>query len=712
MTSQTPLSFAAFHPGRSISAEDVQRLIGRLSKPDSARPLVFETWASAAGPEHLVGRAKEDTTAVRLMLESHLPGSSTSQAVRPDAPETVLRLTLRGDLPLAEKAEEATLVSLYAALRGLRKGESLGLQIAVGGGRLPAWTQPKINDPTQSMLGALLSGERPASSDLQRRIAAHRSEPRLDVTVRLGVTAGHPERRRELLERLLGALKTLESPGTQLKYVRESRKAWETASLGWAPLTLGAPQLTPLFGWPLEGLSLPGLASIHPLLLPSPAKLPKEGATFADATAPGKSGPVRLSVEARAQHVVITGATGSGKSTVFSHLVLDDIAEGRPALLVDPKHQLVDHILERAPKEAAGRIVVIDAASASPVGVNPLDVGDRDPDVVVDGILAVFKEVFADGWGPRTEDLLHAGLLTLAASGNVRGKPHTLLDLPSLLSSDSYRRSVVGAVKDDPTLSSFWAVFDGLSPAHRASVVAAPLNKLRKYVLRKNVAAVLGQSEPRFRLRDLFKENKVVLVPLNDALLGPGAAQLLGGLIVAEAWLATMERASETNPLERPGAIYIDEVQRYLHLPTSIEDALATSRSYGVAWHVAFQGRSQVPRSFALAIELNARNKLTFAASPTDARELGKSHGDLVAEDFMALAPYELYVDLVSGGAPAGWFSARSLPPQPTRGHEAFIREANDREFGLIVEEKEPNAHETSVQLDLPLTNQRRRQQL
>lgn len=241
---------------------------------------------------------------------------------------------------------------------------------------------------------------------------------------------------------------------------------------------------------------------------------------------------------------------------VFASLIAQDIAAGRPLVLVDPKRQLVDFISERVPPELADRIVIIDAADENPVGFNPLDGVGRNKDVVVDGILSAFKAVFEDGWGPRTEDLLHAGLLSLATAGEARGEPYTLLDLPRLLTDAPFRRSVIGAIAGDQTLASFWAGFEELSPGARAQIIAAPMNKLRKFVLRKNLAAVLGQARPRFRLRDVFRDGKAVLVPLNDALLGPGAAQLLGSLVVAELWMATLERAAETKPLDRPAAIY------------------------------------------------------------------------------------------------------------------------------------------------------------
>lgn len=706
---RNPLKFTRLHPAAEITSADVARFIARLATPDSPRPLAFETWATKQDVTHFVGRDGADATAVRMLLQTQLPGALLERSPRPSAPTTSMRLLVRlASMPLAEANLANTLHSIYGAFKLVRGDESLAVQIVVGAGHRPARTPSKVPDPAQSFLGSIIAGPQQAGAETQRRIAKHRAEPRLSVTIRLGVTATAAPRRRELLTALLGAVKQLESPGSRVDFVREAPSRWHHAGMGWAPLEVTPAQLTPLFCWPVDGLILPGLPGPHPKLLSPPTGLPKDGAEFAITSAPGPQLPVKLAPTARLQHLVVSGGTGSGKSTVLARLCLDDIANHRPALLIDPKRQLVDDIIRRAPKEAAGTIVVIDAAEPDPVGFNPLDLGDRDADVVVDGILAVLKNVFAEGWGPRTEDLMHAGLLTLARVGKEKGTPHTLLDLPRIISDAAFRRGLVGYVADDPVLAEFWATFDALSPAHRASIVAAPMNKLRKYMLRKNVTAVLGQSEPRFRLRDIFKEQKVVLVPLNDALLGPGAAQLLGGLIVAEAWLATLERAGEANPTERPGAIYIDEVQRFLHLPTSVEDALATSRSYGVAWHLALQGRSQISKQFALALELNARNKLTFAASPNDARELARSSRHLSAEDFQALKPFELYADLVVDGAPAGWFSARSLPPLPLGTSEQLIRASNTEHFGRRQSPATPSGPEPTPSAPV-LGNQRKR---
>lgn len=226
----------------------------------------------------------------------------------------------------------------------------------------------------------------------------------------------------------------------------------------------------------------------------------------------------------------------------------------------------------------------------------------------------------------------------------------------------------------------------------RLPASTCPLNKLRKLVLRKPLVRVLGQSRPRFRLRDVFREKKTLLVPLNDALLGPGAAKLLGSLIVAELYLATLERAAEKDPTKRPGMVFVDEVQNYLHLPTSIDDALAVSRSYGVAWHLAHQHRGQLPPAMRGGLDANARTKLCFALPAADARDLAKQAPQLTAEDFQGLGQYEIYAHLMAGGRPAGWCSARTLPPLPTTGLAEQIRKTSRRLYGQHV--SEPDAAE------------------
>jgi len=677
--------FARLHLPTPLEAAQVERLLARLMTSDTPRPLVFETRATDTGVTYLVGSEDPAMMRVRRLIENLVPGARLGKLVKRDHVAAAGRLTVStASLPLDADAGLRVTHAIYTALTSRRAKETLVLHVVLGRGHRPQTIPAQVANPTRlNLWDALTHGSAPAPADLRRRMADRAGKRRLDVTVRIGVIAPTPRRREVLAGELFGALQGLEAPGVRLGAVREAGPRLDNGAPARAPLRLSSPELLPLLGWPVGQDHLPGLPDTHPRLIPEPAALPSTVSVFATSTAPGTERPIGLLPEARLQHMVVTGPTGSGKSVgIFAPLILSDIAARRACVVIDPKRQLTDYIVDHAPASASGQIVILDAADPDPVGFNPLDTHGRNADVVVDGILAAFKAVFTDGWGPRTEDLLHAGLLTLARSGEGRDEPHTLLDLPRLLTDASFRRTTVGAVADDPTLSSFWAAFDEMGPSARAAVIAAPMNKLRKYVLRKNLAAVLGQSRPTFRLRDVFRDGKTVLVPLNDALLGPGAAQLLGSLVVAEVWMATLERAAEKNPTGRPGMVFVDEVQQFLNLPTSIADALATSRSYGVGWHVAHQFRGQLAPPMRAAFDANARNKIVFAVGPDDARDFARMSQALDADDFQSLAPYEVYANLVDRHAPAGWFSARTIEPEADAGHGEAIRDASRSIYG------------------------------
>lgn len=680
-----PFVFTRLYLPRPIEADVVAQLITRLMGTDVPRPLTLEVHASSDSITWLLGCAPTAIQRLKRLLSGYAPGIRFGASVRADV-ATVSRITAHpGGLPLAEVDPEQVVASIFDALAARRGSEHIALQLVLGRTHHPKQLSQAVVDPLQPLTGRLLDGVRPAPADVRRRLHDHAARAALEVTLRVGISAETVRRRHALTWELFGAFQPLESPGVRLTLVHDTVARWKQGSSSRTTLRLGAAELTPLIGWPLGERDYAGVQGVHPRLLPVPEIVSPTHSVFAVGTAPGPERPVGIDPASRLQHLVATGPTGSGKSTVLEHLILSDIAAGRACVVIEPKRQLIDSILDRAPADAAERIVVLDAADTDAVvGFNPLDVGDRDPDAVVDGILAALAAVFEDGWGPRTEYLIQGSLLSLARAGQVAPEPFTLIDLPRLLTDARFRRPIVAAVQDDPTLAAFWAEFEEMRPGQRAAAIAAPLNKLRKIVLRKHLVAVLGQPRPRFRLRDVFRERKTILVPLNDALLGTGAATLLGSLIVAELWMATLERAAEKNPTKRPAMVFVDEVQRYLHLPTPISDMLATSRSYGVAWHLAHQYRAQLPPAMRAAFDTNARSKFCFALQADDARDVAKQAPQLTADDFLTLPRYEIYAHLIAGGVPAGWCSARTLPPASVVGARDRILQGSRNRYGAV----------------------------
>lgn len=232
-----------------------------------------------------------------------------------------------------------------------------------------------------------------------------------------------------------------------------------------------------------------------------------------------------------------------------------------------------------------------------------------------------------------------------------------------------------------------------MSAEQRAQVIAPVMNKLRQFLLRPALRAVLGQSEPLFNLNDLFAKRRIVLVSLNKGLIGSEGARLLGSLVVSQLWPLTLARAAIAPERRHVVNVFIDEVQDYLALPTDLADALSQARGLGVGFTIAHQYRKQLPIALRAGVDANARNRIVFGLNADDASEIAKQAPELVTQDFIRLPRFGTYLNLMVDGHSTGWFSARTLParaattdPIEARAHSAAIygRDAHEVETEVL----------------------------
>lgn len=675
------LQFARLHLPRPLDTDAVLALFNRLAADRQMTQLVLEVRSEGAHVRYLLGARPVDMARLDRLLGHFLPGylleDDPAWHRARSSVRSAMRLRVRPSyLPLDMEAPEAVSKAVLSALAiPLAEGEALVVQVVLGSRILPSVLPAEFPDPSLPLVRRVMSGTRPAGAELRARLRKRVEHPGFMATVRVASAAATQQRRTNLLMGVLSGLTVAQGPGTRIRLVGDRAAHVNRARRPWLwPLKLSVPELIGLLGWPLGDEELPGLPPLHPKPLRAAPHVHQGERVFAQSAAPGDDRLVGIAPNDQTFHGVAYGPSGSGKTNVLLHLILADIAAGRPVVVLDPKRQLVDDVLARVPADQVDRIIELNAADTTPVGFNPLDTTGRDPDVVVDGILAVFESVFADGYGPRTADIFSVSLRTLAR-GSRPGQPATLVDLPRLFTDPVFRRPYVGRVQGDLALAQFWAGWDEQGSAAQAAVLAAPMNKLRQFLLRPAVVRMLDQREGRFRLRDVFKTNKVVLVPLNEGLVGSGAASLLGGLIIAEVWQAVQERASEPGAHLRPGVVYVDEAPRFVHFPTSLADALAISRSLSVGWFLAAQFRHQFPQELRTAVDINARSKIAFATEYDDARDLAtKLAPNLTPQDFMALPRFHAYANLVADGAPSGWALVRTLSPPPATGNFETVR--------------------------------------
>jgi hypothetical protein len=209
------------------------------------------------------------------------------------------------------------------------------------------------------------------------------------------------------------------------------------------------------------------------------------------------------------------------------------------------------------------------------------------------------------------------------------------------------------------------------------------MNKLRAFLLRPFVQHAIAAGPSTFNLADVL-DGGIGLVRLPRGVLGDETARLLGSFVVAKAWQAACHRISISENKRRDAALYLDECHNFLTLPYPLEDMLAEARGYRLGMVLAHQNLAQLPSDLREGISANARSKITFNASPEDARDLERHMSPtLTAHDLSHLGAYQAAARLVTTGANAPAFTLRTTPlPPPIRGRATAVRRSSRATFG------------------------------
>ncbi|GCD40806.1 type IV secretory system conjugative DNA transfer family protein [Streptomyces paromomycinus] len=667
-------------------------------------------WVPGSTPPDTVERAVEAAwPGARTRARPAAPPHPTAapSGYRRYAAGGELRLARSDALPLRTDFTTDPLRALLGAPTGLSDGEEAVVQVlarpATGrrvartrraarhlqaghathplGRLLDALTPAQPSRPRPRPAGAALDHQTALAASVQdRAITAKLRGPLYETCLRYILTASVPaavgaEERRQVQARLhvqARALAAAFAIFTEHNHYHSIRSHRLLPRLTQRRLTRGqllsTPELAAVAHLPWD-VAAPGLERAPAKAVPPPPGTPAtgEGIKLLGVSDTGPPRSVGLHVTDTRHHIHILGATGAGKSELIARLALSDADAGRGLLVIDPKGDLVTDLLPRLPAHRAATTILFDADSLAPPPVlNPLD--HREAARSVDHVVSVFARIYAASWGPRTDDILRAALLTLHAQP---GTP-LLTDLPRLLADPAFRRRATAQVRD-PVLRGFWAWYGQLSDPARAQITAPLLNKLRGLLLRPFVRAVLADG-PSTVSMDTVLDGGICLVRIPQSTLGADTAHLIGSLTVAAAWQAATRRTRHP-PGQRPdAALYLDEAHHFLHLPYPLEMLLAEARGYHLSLTLAHQYLSQLPHDLEEAISTNARTKVFFNVSPEDAHHLARHTLPRLNEyDLSHLGRFQAVVRPVLYGAEAPAFTLRTEPLPPPRSDHARI---------------------------------------
>ena len=584
---------------------------------------------------------------------------------------------------------ESMVRSFLSISSNLDKNEEVSLQLVVGKSRAPSPIPKNLPNLSSTWFQRLTSNIPPLSPESQKLMKEKLHYATFQTVIRLGIVTPEKARQITLLNQAMASLRIIESNGASFRFKKINTKEIDDAEMPWSPQThLSALELASLLMLPAGEADMPTFPC-HPktIIPPIAYSIPEKKylRTFGN-TMESTARPLHIPLQNALMHTQICAPTGAGKSVVITNLALQDIEAGRSVVVVDAKQDTITQILERIPEKRDRDVIVLDPSSTRLVGVNIFNLVQHgiSPELVTDMLLNIFEKLFPDNFGIRSRDVLLAGISTLAKTPN-----SNLAMLPTLLTNKAFRQRILQNIEDPLGLESFWNYYENLSDAECQQLIAPSLNKLRQLFNRPSMRAILGQSNPKFSLMDIFTSRKVVLINLNKGVLGTESARLLGSIITASLHALTLRRAQIPPEKRHPVMIYIDEFSAYISVAEDFEESLAMARSLGVGYTLAHQTLSQLPTSLKFAIEANCKSKIIFGLGMSDAREIARQTTELSAEDLHTLPPYQVYARVPMFANHYKWISGRTnpLPPASRNGAKLFL--SSLLKYGTPLEEVE-----------------------
>jgi len=693
--------------GVDVSESAVWGVLGCISGLPTRSQVVLELVGDADGIRHYLHAEPGTIGILRAHLRGLLPGARL-EPVKPGEPRVwraAARVRWGGRHPLLRSDRSGeTAAALLGALSGLHGGERVMVRWTLRPARGPYLSERQSGSQAHNP-GPLgwLWGEQPINPAHLHALRSKYSGPVLMARAVVAVAAGSEGRGVNLLTRVVAVLRA--RTGLRgLPVVRFCRSSGVQRFLERVPLSggnrLSPAELVGMVGWPIDAPRVPGLVlGVAPQLMPPPG-LPRQGArVLAYSTWPGmERRALAQPLLGTLSHMVAAGPSGVGKSALLAGAVAQDLAAGRGCLVLDGKGDLAVEILRLVPERRLGEVIVLDPGRQGPVpGLRVF--GGGDPELSGDLVLGMFRSIFIDSWGVRSDKWLRAALVTLAYDGTA-----TLADLPFLFASDAYRHRLAGRLHD-PLLKAVWAEFEALSPEGRAQQLGSPLTKVNELVGRRVVRSVLAQPEPKWDMREVLRRGQVVIVLLSPGVIGSPASRLLAALVIHELFQAVQARAQVPAAKRRPFNVYVDEPKVFTDIPLPLDSLFELARGLGVGLTLSAQSITQLPADLARSALTNAATLVAFRQNADDAKLLARELPGVTPEELQALGRFEIAARIGLGlGDVSPPVTGRTVaPPEPISDPEAVRRESAAR-YGRRPEEVDALLLERHGLSDQPTT--------
>lgn len=305
-------------------------------------------------------------------------------------------------------------------------------------------------------------------------------------------------------------------------------------------------------------------------------------------------------------HTGIFGEVGSGKSTVATLMINQNINRGEGFLVLDPHGSLAQDALRMVPESERDRVVYISLDSVPRWGrtvkINPLEVKDgAEMYVVAMNLVNALRNIYRDSWGPQLETLLRNG-----ANALVEIEGSTLRDLVKIMTDERMRAVYLNKVANRD-VKHFWSVL--FPQQYQKDAGRSAYNKLDKILSTPQVAAMLDTPQSTIDFAKIMESGGWVVIDLSSG-GSDDVISFVGTILINMVYVEARRRFGGGDRQPRPFFMYIDEA--HLFAPFVLRELLNTMRKANVKVAIASQTINTFPREFAREVSALVRTLVCF----------------------------------------------------------------------------------------------------
>jgi hypothetical protein len=494
------------------------------------------------------------------------------------------------------------------------------------------------------------------------------SQQQFDVNIRVGVSTGQSEEAERVFNGIIAAFSQYNLPDLNSLRLKTPRQlpAFLRDLIFRVPRpkrgsTLSTTELASLFHFPLPTTATPNILWRKAKTAPAPAGLPQQGVLLGSNFYRGIETPIYFAPNDRRRHLYLIGQTGTGKTTMFLNMIVQDIQAGQGVGVIDPHGDLIEDILLHIPAARQKDVILFDPRDTErPLGFNMLEVHqESQKDLVVNEVVQILQKLAArlnpESIGPMFEHYLRNALLAL-----VEDPESTLVDVPRMFVDATFRQAILSRVTN-PLVNQFWQQEFAQSQRGQmsADMLSYVISKLGRFLSNNVVRNMIGQARSSFDVRQVMDEKKILLCNLSKGSLGDINSDLLGFVLVSKLQIAALGRSDLPESERRDFYLYLDEFQNFT--TDSVVTILSEARKYRLNLNLTHQFVQQLDEPIREAVFGNVGTIMSYRIGVEDAEILAKQFEPVFREyDLLNLERFTACLRLLAGGTPQRPFSLRA----------------------------------------------------